>query len=134
RVTKKWRNETVYDYFELTSDRMLLEPELVASAQKAFASEKPQVLFTYLAKKIERIGEAGDERPVLKPVSYSTICAVDPSEPLGPTFDEQGKLLSPIGDDEIIINDWLQRDQQLKPGDTLRLTYFEPETTHGETK
>src|SRR5205085_6615085 len=33
RVTKKWRDETVYDYFELTSNRMLLENELVAAAQ-----------------------------------------------------------------------------------------------------
>jgi ABC-type antimicrobial peptide transport system permease subunit len=134
RVTNKWHDDTIYDYFELTTDRMLLEKELVATAQQAFAAEKPQVLFTYLANKIERITTTGDERPETKPVSYSTICAVDASEPLGPTFDEQGKLLGPLQDDEIIVNDWVQRDQQLKIGDTLRVTYFEPETTHGETK
>ena len=133
RVTKTWHDQTIYDYFELTSDRMLLEPQLVVSAQKAFAAEKPQVLFTYLANKIERITTTGDERPETKPVSYSTICAVDASVPLGPTFDEQGKLLGPLQEEEIIVNDWVQRDQQLKTGDRLRVTYFEPETTHGET-
>lgn len=134
RVTKKWREETVYDYFELTSGRMLLEGELVQTAQKAFAAERPQVLFTYLANKIERIAAAGDERPKSRPVSYSMICAVDPTEPLGPTYDQQGQLLGPLGEDEIVVNDWVERDQQLKVGDKLRVTYFEPETTHGEAK
>lgn len=135
RVTRQWQKATVCDYFQLTSDRMLLEPELVKTAQQAFAAEKPQVLFTYLANRIERLpADDDDDRPQLKPISYSTICAVDPSEPLGPTFDEHGKLLGPLEDDEVIVNDWVQRDQQLRIGDKLRITYFEPETTHGQTR
>lgn len=134
RVTRKWQEETVYDYFQLTSDRMVLEPELVEAARTTYANEKPQVLFTYLANRIERlpVGES-DERAPTKPISYSTICAVDANESLGPTFDAAGKLLGPLKDDEIVVNDWAARDQQLEIGDKLRVTYFEPETTHGQT-
>jgi ABC-type antimicrobial peptide transport system permease subunit len=129
RVTRKWHDETAYDYFELTSTRMLLEPELVKAALSAFAAEKPQVLFTYLANRIENVND-----PSRKPASYSTICAVDTNEKLGPTLDAAGKLIGPLTDDEIVVNDWVERDQQLKPGDKVRLVYFEPETTHGQNK
>lgn len=134
RITQKWRDETAYDYFQLTSDRMLVEPEAVAAAQQAFAAGKPQVLFTYLANRIERLPGEDDDRPVLKPVSYSTITAVDSNQQLGPTLDEHGDVIGPLRDNEIVVNDWVQRDQQLRIGDRLRITYFEPETTHGENK
>lgn len=129
RVTKHWHDETIYDYFELSSTRMLLEPDLVKATQRAFAAEKPQVLFTYLANRIENVAD-----PTRKPASYSMICAVDSRDVLGPALDAAGKMIGPLKDDEIVINDWVQRDQQLSVGDQVRLVFFEPETTHGENK
>jgi ABC-type antimicrobial peptide transport system permease subunit len=137
RVMRKWNDATIYDYYELTSDRMLLDPEMVATAQKAFAGEKPQVLFTYLANRIERVPPAEAEQQAQKergPISYSTICAVDSNATLGPALDRAGMVLGPLRDDEIILNDWAQRDQEAVIGDKIRVTYFEPETTHGEEK
>ena len=32
------------------------------------------------------------------------------------------------------MTEWLRRDQDLKIGDRLQITYFEPETTHGDEK
>lgn len=129
RVTRQQGEETIYDYFELTSDRMLLEPDVVASAQKAFSPEHLQVLFTYLANQIERMPKAKGG-----PISYSTICAVDSNAVLGPALDASGKPIGPLADDEIVLNDWAQRDQMAEVGDRIRVTYFEPETTHGEEK
>jgi putative ABC transport system permease protein len=132
RVIRTWNDAVAYEYFQLTSDRMLLEPEVVAAAQQAFATEQPQVLFTYLANRIEPA--EGDKAAAPWPISYSTVSAVDSTAGLGPALDRNGQVIGPLRDDEIVVNDWAQRDQQFALGDQIRVTYFEPETTHGEEK
>lgn len=39
-------------YVQLTSNRMLIDPIVVTEAQKAFAADHPQAIFTYLANTI----------------------------------------------------------------------------------
>jgi len=152
RVIRQWKDETIYDYLELTSDRMLLESELVETAQRAFESDQPQVLFTYLANRIERVpvddgvgvpasaGAPREDEPAKAgtpasdpgPISYSTICAVDSNAELGPALDRSGEVIGPLRDDEIVLNDWAASDQQAVIGEKIRVTYFEPETAHGQ--
>lgn len=124
----------IYDYHSLTSDRLLLSADAEREALRAFAAHRPQAVLTYLANSIEKIpapGESQDEKQ--KGIPYSTITAIDPA-PGGPLVDENGKPLPPIGDDEIVVTSWAAKDQNLKVGDRVRVTYFEPETTHGNEK
>lgn len=114
-------------YMQLTSNRMLLDPPVVAAARQAFAADEPQALFTYLAN---TIAGAGHETP------YSTITAIDfaSEPPLGPFRDIAGHPLAPLADDEIALNRWIADDLGVKPGDPIEITYFEPETTHGAVR
>src|SRR6185437_74328 len=57
--------------------------------------------------------------------------------PLGPFRTPEGEPIVELGDDEILLNRWAADDfaaqgVKLKPGDPVRLTYFEPESTHGK--
>lgn len=122
----------IYDYHTLTSDRMLLD----AAAERIGleGAEEAQPVLTYLANLIEKIpteGESADEKQ--KGIPYSTITAIDPA-PGGPLLDQDGKPLPPLADDEIVVNSWAAKDQNLKVGDRVRVTYFEPETSHGNEK
>jgi ABC-type antimicrobial peptide transport system permease subunit len=54
------------------------------------------------------------------------------AEPLGPFRNSEGTTLPPLAEGEIALNRWAADDLQAKVGDTVRLVYFEPESTHGE--
>ena len=45
-----------------------------------------------------------------------------------------GKPLPPLTDDQIALNSWAADDLHAQPGDTIRVTYFEPESTHGQVR
>ncbi|HEX3726430.1 MAG TPA: ABC transporter permease, partial [Pirellulales bacterium] len=114
-------------YAQCTSTRMLLEPAAVSAIHKAFAGDRPQDLFTYLANTIA-LGERG--------IPYSTITAMDfvSEPPLGPFQSPQGGDLKPLLDDEIALNSWAAEDLGARVGSEVRLTYFEPQSTHGEVR
>ncbi len=114
-------------YVQLASDRMLVEPNVVAAARKAFAADREQEVFTYLANWIAK----GDKR-----VPYSTITAIDfaVEPPLGPFKNIDGETIGPLADDEIVLNSWAAEDLDAEPGDEIEIIYFEPESTHGEVR
>lgn len=119
-------------YFNLTSDRMLLEPAIERAAAHVFEPDHPQLAFTYLANYI-LAGEGDRGR-----IPYSTITALDLAEvaPLGPFKTPEGQPIDALADDEIVLNRWAIDDfarqgVALMPGDEVRLTYFEPASTHG---
>jgi ABC-type antimicrobial peptide transport system permease subunit len=126
--------ETVLDYFQLSSDRLLLEDDVARVALEAWASEQPQPVLTYLANWITKVD--GTEGAASKPagIPYSMVSAVDATSALGPLRTEDGTPLPPLADDEIVLTSWSAEDLAAKPGDRVRLTWFEPETTHGETR
>jgi ABC-type antimicrobial peptide transport system permease subunit len=127
-------HETQHGYFNLTSERMVIEPEVERTALAAFKSDHPQVALTYLANYIL----AGpDDRGK---IPYSTLTALDLTDtpPLGPFTTPDGEKIVDLADDEILLNAWAAEDLKkqgvdIKPGDDIRLTYFEPESTHGAT-
>lgn len=119
-------------YFNLTSERMLLEPEIERAALRVFEADHPQPAFTYLANYI--LAADGDRGRI----PYSTVTALDLIDlpPLGPFRTPEGQPIGKLADDEIVLNRWAiddfaQQGVALTPGDTIRLTYFEPESTHG---
>ncbi len=114
-------------YAQATSNRMLIEPAAAAAIHKAFAHQRPQDIFTYLANTIAAGG---------KEIPYSTITAIDfqSEPPLGPFNSTDGAAIGPLTDDEIVLNSWAAEDLGAKPGDEIEITYFEPESTHGEVR
>lgn len=130
--------QTKLGYFNLTSERMMLEPAIERAALTAFTDEHPQIALTYLANFIlaGSVMETGDRGKI----PYSTITALDLSDkpPLGPFVTPDHKEIGELADDEVLLNSWATDDLkeqgvEVQPGDTIRLTYFEPESTHGRT-
>lgn len=111
----------------VTSDRMLLDP----AAEKAIVEGLPgidiQPTLTYLANTIACDGRG---------IPYSTITAMDfsASAPLGPFLSREGKPVPPLADNQIALNTWAADDLHAKPGDRIRVSYFEPESTHGQAR
>ena len=138
----------VLKYYSLSSDRMMLDDDSVEIAERAFQSHDPQQVFTYIATAMMRVsddkhesdsgeGFVNEKRTVAVDgefVPYSIITGVDSRPVLGPLLDDETQSpLSAIGDDEVVVNQWLADDLELSVGDWLRVDYFEPETTHGRT-
>jgi len=114
-------------YFLLESDRMLMEPAVVEAAEKAFESFDAQPAFTYLANTLAD----GDRE-----IPYSTITAIDfaVATPPGGYLAPDGQPIAPLVAGEIALNTWAADDLDAKIGDTIRVSYFEPESTHGAVR
>jgi len=119
-------------YFNITSDRMVLEPAVADVVLKELTDLHPQPVFTYLANYIRTEDGRGK-------IPYSTVTALDFTDqpPLGPLLNSQGQPVARLADDEIVLNSWAADDLAAQgfpvhPGDTIELTYFEPESTHGQ--
>jgi len=118
-------------FFTLSTDRMLFSRSAEAAVEEALKEIRPdrplQPALTYLANTI-----ACGRREI----PYSTITAVDLSvrPPLGPLLDTDGKPVGPLGDNEIVLNGWAAEDLHAQLGDTIRVSYFEPESLHGQVR
>lgn len=120
-------------YLEFTSRTMIIEPPVEQAIQKALPAQEWQPVLTYLANAIACRGHS---------IPYSTVTAIDWRErpPLGPLPGLDGKPIpagpdgSVIGDDEIVLNQWAADDLGARPGDRVRLDYFEPESVHGAVR
>jgi len=123
--------KTPRGYVNVTSDRMLLEPTVekavLGGGGGAVAGFSIQPALTYLAN---TLACGSRETP------YSTITAVDfaASPPLGPMLGLDGKPVAPLREGEIALNAWTADDLQAKPGDAIRVSFFEPESTHGTAR
>jgi ABC-type antimicrobial peptide transport system permease subunit len=118
--------ESPTPYLRLSSDQLVLRDEFVAAAERAFENERHQPVVTYLANSIV----AGDGNAQRK-IPYSTISGVDSVAGIGPVLDADGQPIA-IGDDEIVLNRWAADNLSAKPGDRVRITFYEPESRHGE--
>ncbi len=128
RVTQDYAGQTIFDYFSLSSDRLVIPPSGVESLQAAFPSAVP--LFTYLANDISKIDNQTGE-PIPDGIPFSMVTAVDVASTFQlPSAD--GGTMPALNDNEIAVNSWAADDLNLKIGDRVRLTYFQPETTHGD--
>jgi putative ABC transport system permease protein len=91
---------------ELRTSRVFLGPPLVRAASAADTNAQP--ILTYLVNLL---------RAGTNTTPYSMITAA-------------GAPWTPAGmrDDEIMVSQWLADDLQVKPGDEIALTYFDPES------
>ncbi len=133
---------TVFDYYSVTSDRLLLPGPAVTAIRGRLGSDEAVPLLTYLANAIERVDEAGE---VIASVPYSTITAIDPSESFPLDFatpttaaepDSERDSVTPGDDPErpvsIVLNRWAADALEAEVGDSLRIAYFEPEVEGGK--
>lgn len=115
--------ETIFDYFDLTTDRMVIEDVVVTAALKAWNEQKPQQVSTYLANDIGLNDADG--------IPYSMIAAIGEDSSLGPAVGEAWKGWLQA-DDAIVLTNWAAEDLKAKVGDMVTVKYYDPETTHGK--
>ena len=124
RVTQSFKDENVFDYFSLSADRLVLSDKAADSVRQAYPDANE--LVTYLANKI------GTEQTIAQKnaIPFSMVTALN--------FDQvkltsvSGQPIPPLGPNEIAINRWVAEDQNIEVGDAVSISYFEPETTHGD--
>jgi ABC-type antimicrobial peptide transport system permease subunit len=132
RVKKQFEGKTVFDYYTLTSDRLLLPGIVVDEVIDELGSQNVAPVTTYLANAIERLDESGK---VIASVPYSTITAIDSSDQLPLDFD-----LSSLSQAEdvnagvipMVINSWASKQLDADVGTRLRVAYYEPEVENGK--
>ncbi|MDG2182859.1 MAG: FtsX-like permease family protein [Mariniblastus sp.] len=118
-------DETVFDYWSLSSDRLVLSDEVAKSTATAFPTAMP--IFTYLANDIRK-SETDSGIP------FSMVAAVDFDNTFAPLSALTGDPVQPIKANEIVLNQWAADDLNATKGDSVVVTFFEPETTHGAQK
>ena len=94
-------------YTEITSDRIFLQDEVVASICEN--NQAPNRLFSYLANTIERMGDASATQQA---IPYSFVTAMD---------RYQGEIVQP---DEIILSDYAANRLSAQTGDRMKVTYY----------
>ncbi len=119
--------ETIYDYYSLTSDRLLLPEVAVDRIIEGIEETQVTPALTYLANAIERVDEGGD---VIATVPYSTITAIDSSSGLPLDF---ARPESGVDGDRVplVLNDWAANRLGADVGTPLRVAYYEPEVENG---
>ena len=122
RVTQQFEDQTppVFDYWSVSSDRLVINDSLAQSIQASFPSAAP--VLTYLANDIRKRGQ-------LSGVPFSMASAIELGDALALT--ENGQPISALADDEIVLNQWAAQDIEASVGDEIEVAYFDPETTHG---
>lgn len=145
--------KTPRGYVNVTSNRMLLEPAVEKAVLDAtgdwsnFAADPSMHRERASAAKLDLSPLSPRVQPALtylantiacgsRETPYSTITAVDfaASPPLGPMLGLDGKPVAPLREGEIALNAWAADDLQAKPGDAIRVSFFEPESTHGTVR
>ena len=107
---------------QIESSQLVL-PDNVVKAIAAIDAETPRVsVATYLANTIS----AGEQS-----ISYSTVSGIDSVGGGGPLVDAQGAPIQ-LANDEVALNDWAAKRLDAQVGDQITITYYEPESTHGE--
>ena len=119
-------DDVIFDYYHLTSNRLMFPPEVATSVENALATDRVQPVFTYLANSIGR----GTESSADDDIPYSMVTAID-SIGLKALDSEDGSAFADLEKDEIVLNSWASQQLGVKSGDTVHLKFFEPESTHG---
>ncbi len=123
--------QTIYDYFWLTSERLLVPEVVVQRIVEEFPSSEITVTSTYLANAIEKLDSSGN---VVATVPYSTITAMNFSEwlPLSYRLPEDEAAGESDARIPLVINSWTAEQLQAEVGTALRIAYYEPEVENGK--
>lgn len=114
-----------FHYFSIASERLLLEDATARAAESAFPDGQP--VLTYLANEIRN----QSNEPIEEGRPYTMISAIEFGDKF-PLTNSAGEKISPLADDEIVLNSFMAEQLKASVGDTVRVFYFEPENTHGD--
>jgi putative ABC transport system permease protein len=120
----------------LTSRRLVLPPAVDRAAAEVLAPRGGQPSLAFLANDI--VPRAKDGGTTAARVPYSTVLGVATAQmPGGGLVDDDGRPLVVPADDEVIVDRWLADDlaaqgRLVGVGDELAVTFFLPETLHGQ--
>jgi putative ABC transport system permease protein len=140
------KTKTVFQYTSLSSDQLLLTDQVVKVAMKAYEAYEPQEVLTYLANGLKPSQSLSEQIP------FSMVAAIDLTERFQLISAISGQPIRSLKDDEIVINSWSAEDLiktsgnrtdfdnadrltvEMKKlvGKKLRLTFYEPEASHGK--
>lgn len=153
--------DTPQGYINITSERMLLDAATEAELVRALGDRRVQPALTYLANWIacgegpgrpknsvplhdarssdaanRHRGEPASDASPRPKIPYSTVAALDfeDNPPLGPFVSIDGRPIEPLADDQIVLNQWAAEQLDAEVGDTVVLTYFEPESDRGQLR
>jgi ABC-type lipoprotein release transport system permease subunit len=122
---------TIFDYYELTSQELLIPSAAVEAVQVIIPQPQSQPLLTGLANRVEKTSESrgGPSDPSEPPkagprVTYSTVASLPPQSPLWDTHR--------VPSGSVLINAWLAERLSIAPGDRLKIYYYLPETLDGK--
>jgi ABC-type antimicrobial peptide transport system permease subunit len=122
KFTSEGAEKRAFEYCSISSDRLVVGDEAASAIQKAFPNAQP--VFTYLANDIRKSSaESG--------VPYSMIASIDFSDQYRLESAESGQPIRTLNDQEIVLNEWTAKNLGVKVGDSILISFFEPETTHG---
>ncbi len=128
RPPETTEDRVAFEYYQLTTERMFFSESSESVLLESLQPFSVQPVLTYLANSIQRA-----DRPE-PAIPYSTVSALDNHPVLGPLVDDQRRVLPPLGDQEIALNRWAADDLRVTVGDQIKITYFLPETTHGDAQ
>ena len=115
----------VFDYLSLTTEQLVFDDGLAREIERLVPTATR--VLTYLVNETGKVG--AETQPG---IPYSMFSAL----PFGAEFQllqaEEGKLVPAPREDEVVLNEWAAADLQARPGDKIRLKYFQPESTHGQ--
>jgi len=121
----------IYDYYSLTTDRMIFAAETERAVMRAVGPLRAAPVFTYVVNSIQKV-EAGDAVGPVR-IPYSMVTAIDISDAF-PLEDLAGRRIGPLAEGQIVLTRWAAEDLDARVGDRLRIEYFAPETTHGQAR
>ena len=104
------------DYLSLESTQFLLKPDVIEAAEAIAIEQRTQFLpiLTYLANTI-----AANERAI----PYSTITGLDTQRAFSLELTD-GSAAPPLGNDEILLNEWAAMDLNAQVGDEINVSYY----------
>lgn len=115
--------QTIYDYVQITSDRLMFESAASRATGEALSDLNPLFFLTYLANSIAKMGTEE-----VTPLPYSIVTAVSNGDALG------SNLTGALADGQIFLNAWSAEQLGAQVGDQIKVSFFAPEMTHGEVR
>ncbi|MEO2018546.1 MAG: ABC transporter permease [Fuerstiella sp.] len=119
-------------YLTAESERMILEDPLadavMAAAESLGLNTAPTLV--YLTNELSAADRPDTEA---RYSMYSIVAGLpfDSAAPLGPFYLNDGKVLTELADDEIVLSSWLANDLQVAPNDIVHAAWHEV-GSHGE--
>ena len=124
---------TPLGYWNITSDRMLLDP----ATRAGDSSRRLRAIPIDSPRRSAGADLPGQHAGLQRPRRFPTRRSRPSTSPIGRRwgrFSREGKPLPPLGPNEIALNSWAADQLHAKLGDTVRLTYFEPESIDGQVR